>query len=206
MTALSQAAWRHCNMCKVGIGFEAEYFTCSVSTCNRKRTGLFFCSLACFEAHLPTARHRDAWAERQRSPSVAAARAEREAEEREAAAEADAEGHAAGPPAGAPQRRLVAPARPATPSASGEQDEQSESGADVLIVVSKLKKYVRDRSGMNTSDGVVPILSDHLRELCREAIRQAGQDGRRTLLDRDFTKVLEQLAGASPEGNFRSRR
>jgi len=73
-------------------------------------------------------------------------------------------------------------------------------------VVSKLKKYVRDRSGMNTSDGVMAILSDHLRELCREAIRQAGQDGRRTLLDRDFTKVLEQLVGASREGNFRSRR
>jgi len=205
MTALSQATWRHCNMCKAGIGFEAEYFTCSVSTCNRKRTGLFFCSLACFEAHLLTARYRDAWAERQRSPSVAAARAEREAEERDAAAEAEAEAHAAGPLAGAPQRRLVAPARPVAASAAGE-DEPSESGADVLIVVSKLKKYVRDRSGMNTSDGVVPILSDHLRELCREAIRQAGQDGRRTLLDRDFTKVLEQLAGASPEGNFRSRR
>jgi histone H3/H4 len=50
------------------------------------------------------------------------------------------------------------------------------------------------------------LLSHHLRELCREAIRQAGQDGRRTVLDRDFKKVLEQLAGASGEGNFRSRR
>jgi hypothetical protein len=203
MTALPQAAWRHCNMCKVGIGFEAEYFTCSVSTCNRKRTGLTFCSLACFEAHLPTARHRDAWAERQRSPSVAAARAEREAEEREAGAEAD---DALEPPASPGQRRLVVPARPAAASTAEEPDERGESGADVLIVVSKLKKYVRDRSGMNTSDGVMAILSDHLRGLCREAIRQAGQDGRRTVLDRDFTKVLEQLAGASPEGNFRSRR
>ena len=148
MTALSPAAWRHCNMCKVGIGFEAEYFTCSVSTCNRKRTGLTFCSLACFEAHLPTARHRDAWAERQRSPSVAAARAEREAEEREGTAEAD---DAAEPPTAPGQRRLVVPARPAPGSTSEEQDERGESGADVLIVVSKLKKYVRDRSGMNTS-------------------------------------------------------
>src|SRR3954469_21361157 len=102
MTLLSQAAWRHCNLCKVAIGFEAEYFICSVSTCNRKRTGLFFCSLACFEAHLPTARHRDAWAERQRSPSVAAARAEREAEET-SAPKAEA-----GLPAAPGQRRLVA--------------------------------------------------------------------------------------------------
>jgi hypothetical protein len=210
MTLLSQAAWRHCNLCKVAIGFEAEYFICSVSTCNRKRTGLFFCSLACFEAHLPTARHRDAWAERQRSPSMAAARAEREAEEREA--EADTDGTSGAPPAVipgatpgvAPTRRLVTPASPVR--AAADEQEPGESGADVLIVVSKLKKYVRERSGMNTSDGVVAILSDHLRELCREAIRQAGQDGRRTVLDRDFTKVLEQLAGASSEGNFRSRR
>lgn len=188
MTELSESTWRHCNMCKVGIGFEAEYFTCSVSTCNRKRTGLIFCSLACFEAHLPTARHRDAWAESQRSPSVAAARAEREAAEREADESEEREA----PPA-APQRRVVSPALPSAPD---DAEERGESGSDVLIVVSKLKKYVRDRSGMNTSDAVAAILSDHVRELCREAIRQAGQDGRRTVLDRDFTKVLEQVAGA----------
>jgi histone H3/H4 len=175
-------------MCKVGIGFEAEYFTCSVSTCNRKRTGLFFCSLACFEAHLPTARHRDAWAETQRSPSIAAAQAEREAEDGEAE-----ETEAREDPPAPPQRRVVSAARPEVPEA---QEERGESGSDVLIVVSKLKKYVRDRSGMNTSDAVTAILSDHVRDLCREAIRQAGQDGRRTVLDRDFTKVLEQLAGA----------
>jgi histone H3/H4 len=188
-------------MCKVGIGFEAEYFTCSVSTCNRKRTGLFFCSLACFEAHLPTARHRDAWAESQRSPSVAAAQAEREAEE---GAGEEPEERDQPPPA--PQRRVVSPARPEAPEAG---EERGEPGSDVLIVVSKLKKYVRERSGMNTSDAVVAVLSEHVRDLCREAIRQAGQDGRRTVLDRDFTKVLEQLAGASAarqEGNFRSRR
>jgi hypothetical protein len=195
MTELSESHWRHCSMCKVGIGFEAEYFACSVSTCNRKRTGLFFCSLACFEAHLPTARHRDAWAESQRSPSFAAAQAEREAAEGEAQTE-DLDD----PPA-APQRRVVSPAR-----ASVQEAAEGESGSDVLIVVSKLKKYVRDRSGMNTSDAVAAILSDHVRDLCREAIRQAGQDGRRTVLDRDFTKVLEDFAGASREGNFRSRR
>jgi hypothetical protein len=182
-------------MCKVSIGFEAEYFSCSVSTCNRKRTGLFFCSLACFEAHLPTARHRDAWAERQRSPSVAAARAEREAEERQAEEPEERDDQ--------PQRRIVSAARPEAPEAA---EERGEAGSDVLIVVSKLKKYVRDRSGMNTSDAVVAILSDHVRDLCREAIRQAGQEGRRTVLDRDFTKVLEQLIGANREGNFRSRR
>jgi histone H3/H4 len=201
----SPPAWRHCNMCKASIGFEAEHFICSVSTCNRKRTGLIFCSLACFEAHLPMARHRDAWAERQRSPSVAAARA---TEQEEAGGSEDAgEPEPSRLPAAPPQRRLVgalgaAKAAPAAP----EQAESEAAEAEVLIVVSKLKKYVRDRSGMNTSDGVVAVLSDHVRELCREAIRQAGQDGRRTVLDRDFTKVLEQRTDANGEGNFRSRR
>jgi len=41
-----------------------------VSTCNRVRTGLFFCSMECWEGHLPTARHRDAWAEEKRAPKA----------------------------------------------------------------------------------------------------------------------------------------
>ena len=70
MTALTEdGIWKHCNMCKAPIAFGAEYYVCSVSTCNRKRTGLLFCSLPCFEAHLPTARHRDAWAERETAPT-----------------------------------------------------------------------------------------------------------------------------------------
>jgi hypothetical protein len=73
------------------------------------------------------------------------------------------------------------------PSPTGAADEH-----EVLIVVSKLKKYVRDWSGMNTSDSGMSVLSDHLRELCREAIRQAGMDSRRTVLDRDFAKVLAE--------------
>jgi hypothetical protein len=113
-----------------------------------------------------------------------------------------------------PQRRVVTAASSGSQGAAA-QEERAESETDVLIVVSKLKKYVRDRSGMNTSDGVVQVLSDHVCALCREAIRQAGQDGRRTVLDRDFTKVLAQLEGSAElkgttqpkgEGNFRSRR
>ena len=61
---------------------------------------------------------------------------------------------------------------------------------DVLIVVSKLKGYVKARSGMNTSDSVVEALSDHLRKLCVEAIRNAARDGRKTVLDRDFAPLL----------------
>jgi len=56
----------------------------------------------------------------------------------------------------------------------------------VLVVASKLKAYVRARSGMNTSDGVMEALSAFLRALCDDAIRKAGADGRKTVMDRDF--------------------
>ncbi|MCB9562361.1 MAG: hypothetical protein H6708_18300 [Kofleriaceae bacterium] len=58
----------------------------------------------------------------------------------------------------------------------------------MLIVVSKLKKYIRERSGMNTSDGVMDVLSDHVRAICDDAIRTAAGDGRKTVLDRDVPR------------------
>lgn len=57
---------------------------------------------------------------------------------------------------------------------------------DVLIVVSKLKAYIKAKSGMNTSDAIVPALSDIVRDLCDRAIESARSDGRKTVLDRDI--------------------
>jgi histone H3/H4 len=57
---------------------------------------------------------------------------------------------------------------------------------DVLVVVSKMKAYVKARSGMNTSDGVTDVLSDKIRKLCDAAIEVALADGRKTVMDRDF--------------------
>jgi hypothetical protein len=185
MTALADdGTWKNCNICKTPIAFGAEYFVCSVSTCNRKRTGLLFCSLACFEAHLPTARHRDAWAEREKAPSRAEWHAALAAESAPAGAARRAE-----PPAASAARK---PDEHGSEESTGDAPSPGAAADEheVLIVVSKLKKYVRDWSGMNTSDSGMSLLSDHLRELCREAIRQAGMDSRRTVLDRDFAKVL----------------
>src|SRR5690606_3438409 len=85
-----------------------------------------------------------------------------------------------------PIRRIVAP--PAAPSAAAALTTADTS--EILVVVSKLKKYVKERSGMNTSDGVVQALSDHLRDVCDRAIRKAGEDGRKTVLDRDVRAIL----------------
>lgn len=58
---------------------------------------------------------------------------------------------------------------------------------DVLIVVSKLKNYIRSKGDMNTSGNVAATLSSIIRRLCDDAMEKAKQDGRKTVMDRDFT-------------------
>ena len=57
---------------------------------------------------------------------------------------------------------------------------------DVLIVVSKMKNYIKDQSSMNTAGNVGPKLSDIIRTLCDRAVNNAREDGRKTVMDRDF--------------------
>lgn len=175
-TGLSGNTWKVCSICKKELAFESQYYVCSVSTCQRKRTGLFFCSLPCFEAHLPMMRHRDAWAEQTKAPTKSQAEAEAAAEEAEKQEPPRAENQE--------KRRIVVPAA----VAASQLDTD-----DVLVVVSKLKKFIRDQSGMNTSDSVTNVLSRHLRELSIKALRVAAADERKTVMDRDFEAVLKKL-------------
>ena len=57
---------------------------------------------------------------------------------------------------------------------------------EVLVVASKLKAYIKEKSGMKTSASVLGVLSDRIRQLCDQAIETADRDGRKTVLDRDF--------------------
>ena len=59
---------------------------------------------------------------------------------------------------------------------------------DVLVVVSKLKAYIRARSDCNTSASVNAALSDIIREHCDRAMKRALADGRSTVMDRDFVR------------------
>jgi hypothetical protein len=185
MLASLPMAFKVCSSCRHSIDFGDIYWVCSVSTCNRKRTGLYFCSVACWEAHLPSMRHREAWAVEKRAPSEAEyermRREEEAAEAAEAAAEASAARTEAAPAPEAPRR---------VASVGADSGGEGDLPRDVLIVVSKLKKYIKARSGFNTSDSVMSVLSDHVREVCDRAIRHAGQDGRKTVLDRDFKAIL----------------
>jgi hypothetical protein len=152
----------------VPLGFGAEYWACNVTTCNRGRTALAFCSVSCWDAHLAVVPHRESWAVERRAPS-------REQWEREQTA-APAPGPSPSPTAATP-RRILPPPSPAKPD---------PVASDVLIVMSKLKAYVRARSGMNTSDRCVDPLSEAVRELADRAIEKARSEGRKTVLDRDF--------------------
>jgi hypothetical protein len=162
--------WKHCSTCKKEIAFRGRYHACNVSTCNRGHTALAFCSVECWDSHVPLLRHRDAWSVEKNAPS------------REEWAREQAEEQAASERREA--RASVAPTA-ATPTPL-PQVAPGDLPIDVLIVVSKLKAYVRARSGMNTSDSVVDVLSDKVRALCDAAVEKAAQAGRKTLLDRDF--------------------
>lgn len=169
--------WRVCTTCRIPMAFGSDYYRCSVSTCQRRTTGYTFCSPECHQAHVPVLNHREAWAE----PQVAPTRAQWDAQLAEQAREARparGEEHA---PAARPA--ATAPLPPGTTRIALREDDLPE---DILIVASKLKAYVRARSGMNTSDGVMQALSDLVREWTDDAIRRAAADERKTVMDRDF--------------------
>jgi len=87
--------------------------------------------------------------------------------------------------ADAPRRRIVGSAP--KPASDVPAPAVTAAGSDdVLVVVSRFKTYVKDRFGMNTSDAVMDLLSDHLRAICHRAAENARNDGRKTVMDRDF--------------------
>ncbi len=175
-------SWKRCSSCKTPIVFAAKHWVCNVSTCNRPRTGLVFCTVSCWEAHVPVMRHRESWALERTAPTKAAFEAESAGQAGSPAARPSS------PPPAVAARSAPEPARAASPAVAPPRAPAADVPVDVLVVASKLKAYVRARSGMNTSDGVMEALSDFLRALCDDAIRKAGADGRKTVMDRDFPR------------------
>lgn len=69
---------------------------------------------------------------------------------------------------------------------SQPKESKSEASKEVLVVVSKLKSYIKEISEMNTSADVMPVLSDLIREHCDKAVERAKLSGRKTVMARDF--------------------
>jgi hypothetical protein len=164
--------WKRCSVCKTELGYERPIYECSVSTCTSGRNHPVFCSVICWEQHVPVMRHRDAWADEKRSPSRSAWEASQGVE--------SARG-SEGPSA---PRRIVVDAR--SPQRAAAQAD--DPGDEILVIASRLKAYVRARSGMNTSESALDELSQIVREHADRAIEHARADGRKTVMDRDFKK------------------
>ena len=171
MEQTSENFWKKCSTCKKPIALGQKYYVCSVSTCNGQRTGYSFCSVICFESHLPGARHRDAGAVEKTAPLTKPV---------ETAESPDSTGSA-----NPEKRRIIASHQPTGVTTSSVS---TQIPRDILIVASKLKDYIRAKSDMNTSASVMDVLSEIVRSRCDEAIESARREGRKTVLDRDFKK------------------
>jgi histone H3/H4 len=55
-----------------------------------------------------------------------------------------------------------------------------------LVVVSKIKKFIRDKSGLNTASDFIDALSAIVTRTCESAIERAKTDGRKTVMARDL--------------------
>lgn len=156
--------WKSCSSCKKPIVYGQKHFICSVSTCQTTRHFPRFCTVGCWDAHVAVMNHRSsAWAEEVYAPKEA-------------------------------------PISSRMPQGGGDSDElrarlmrqmatdkkKGSEAKDVLIVASKLKKYIKDRADMNCSGDVLEALSDIVRLATNDAVDRARADGRKTVKGRDF--------------------
>ena len=57
---------------------------------------------------------------------------------------------------------------------------------EVLVVQSKIKKYIKEKSGMSTSGAVAAHLSTLIAQMCDHSMDNAAAAKRKTVMDRDF--------------------
>ncbi len=57
---------------------------------------------------------------------------------------------------------------------------------DILVVTSKVKKYIKEKGQMNTSAETIDMLTKAVERLCAKGIESAKADGRKTVMARDI--------------------
>jgi histone H3/H4 len=57
---------------------------------------------------------------------------------------------------------------------------------EILVVASKIKKYVKEKEGLSTSSQAMEQLTVRLQKVCELAMNNAKSDKRKTVMDRDF--------------------
>ncbi len=63
---------------------------------------------------------------------------------------------------------------------------------ETLVVVSKLKKYIKETSGFSTSAGFVEALSKDIDTAINDAIDTAKNANRKTVMGRDFSIYIDE--------------
>jgi histone H3/H4 len=118
-----------------------------VSTCQARATNYVFCSVACWDTHLPIERHKqNAGALERKAPSN-------------------------------PEPNKIIPTK--------TQSKAPTLDNEILVVASKVRAYISEKSGMNTSASTYEALSEKIRIICDKAMDEARAQGRKTVLDRD---------------------
>jgi histone H3/H4 len=62
---------------------------------------------------------------------------------------------------------------------------------DSLIVISKVKKYIKEKADMNTSAGFFDPLNQDVAKACKDAMSHAQKLGRKTVMGKDFNLYVE---------------
>lgn len=58
--------------------------------------------------------------------------------------------------------------------------------SETLVVVSKIKAFIKKNAEMNTSASAIDALTKIVENACMKAIEHARNDKRKTVMDRDF--------------------
>ncbi len=58
---------------------------------------------------------------------------------------------------------------------------------EALVVASKVKKMIKDETGLSTSSQAIDQLTNRVQTICLKAIENAKEDKRKTVMDRDFS-------------------
>jgi len=87
----------------------------------------------------------------------------------------------------APRRRLIV-----SDKLSGLSNKQKSKGDEILVIASRFKDFIKEQSEFNTSASVMNEISDHLRHIAMQAIDNAREDGRKTVMEQDV-KFLDKL-------------
>jgi len=62
--------------------------------------------------------------------------------------------------------------------------------AETLVVVSKIKKFIKEKADLSTSASAIDKLTQIVERECMKAAQKAKEANRKTVLDRDFPEEI----------------